>query len=357
MEKELKILRDKLDNIDNEVLQLLNNRMQIVKKVGELKHKSGGAIYRPEREKAIIDRLTKLSKKQNGLLTKDAIEAIFLEIFAVSRNLELPERVAFLGPLGTYTHQAAEVRFGAMSEYVAMDSINGVFKEVASKRAKFGVVPIENSSGGIVLDTLVALNRYDLKIIANFSIPIHHSFATTCEHISKVDKIYSKDIVFSQCREFLNEYNLDDIELIPVNSTAKAVQLALNEQNSAAICSHIAAKLYNLPILFENIEDDPSNKTNFIIISDFENAQSGFDNSAILAKLSKESGSLVSFLQEFKEANINLTKIESHIIKGELIFYIEFNGHKDEPHIKELFNIFDKEIKFLGSYVRENQDI
>jgi len=355
MEKGLQVLREQLDKIDNEILKLLNERMQIVKKVGELKHKSGGAIYRPEREKAIIDRLTKLSAKNGGLLTKEAIEAIFLEIFAVSRNLELPERVAFLGPIGTYTHQAAEIRFGAMSEYVAMESINGVFKEVSSKRAKFGVVPIENSSGGIVLDTLIALNSNDLKIIANFSMEVHHSFASKCEQISEIKKIYSKDIAFAQCREFLSEYNLNDVELIPVNSTAKAAILASNEPNSAAICSHIAAKLYNLPILFDNIEDDTSNKTSFIIVSDFENSSSGNDNSAILVKLPSKPGSLVSFLEEFKERNINLTKIESHILKGELIFYIEFNGHKNDPLVKEILEQFSDKIKFLGSYVRESE--
>ena len=180
MEQGLDQLREQLDNIDNQILLLLNKRMDIVAKVGELKAKSGGAIYRPEREKAIIQRLEALSQKKQGLLTKEAIEAIFLEIFAVSRNLELPEKVAFLGPLGTYTHQLAESRFGAMSEYIALNSIKGVFHEVSVQRAKFGVVPIENSSNGMVNDTLMALNEYNLKIISNISMPIHHSFATKC---------------------------------------------------------------------------------------------------------------------------------------------------------------------------------
>ena len=352
-EVELKKLRDILDDIDNKLLELLNKRMETVHKVGEVKAKSGGAIYRPEREKAIIDRLTQLSLSSNGLLTREAISAIFLEIFAVSRNLELPEKVAFLGPLGTYTHQAAESKFGAMSEYVAMNSIKGVFGELNAKRAKFGVIPIENSSNGMVNDTLMALNEYDLKIVSNTPMAIHHAFATSCEHISDIKKIYSKDIVFGQCRNFLSEYKLDNVELIPVNSTAKAVQIALEEENSAAICSHIAAKLYGLPILFENIEDDGTNSTNFIVISDFENSASGNDVTSILAKLSKESGSLVRFLEEFKKRDINLTKIESHIIKQELIFYIEFMGHKTDKKVSEIFELFKKEIKFLGSYVYE----
>ena len=352
--KELKKLRDTLDNIDNKILDLLNTRMQTVHKVGELKAQTGGAIYRPEREKAIIDRLAKISAKNNGNLNKSAIEAIFLEIFAVSRNLELPEKVAFLGPLGTFTHQMAESKFGAMSDYIAMNSIKGVFSEVNAKRAKFGVIPIENSSNGMVNDTLMALNEYNLKIVSNTSMAIHHSFATNCEHIYQIKKIYSKDIVFGQCRNFLSEYKLDNVELIPVNSTAKAVQIAKNEPNSAAICSHIAAKLYSFPILFENIEDDSTNKTNFIVISDFDNAPSGYDNTAVLVKLSKEAGSLVRFLQEFNTRDINLEKIESHIIKQELIFYLEFNAHKDSEKVQDILKMYNNEIKVLGSYVKED---
>jgi chorismate mutase/prephenate dehydratase len=331
--------------------------METVHKVGELKAQSGGAIYRPEREKEIVQRLTTLSLEQNGSLNKMAIEAIFLEIFAVSRNLELPEKIAFLGPRGTYTHQMAESRFGGTSEYVAMNSINGVFKEVSSKRAKFGVIPIENSSSGIVNDTLMALNRYNLKIVSNSPMHIHNTFSTNCKNIDEIKKIYSKDVVFAQCREFLNEHKLDNVELVPVESTAKAVQIALEEDFSAAISSHIAATMYGLPIIFDNIEDNDDNKTDFIIVSDFDNLASGSDNTAILAKLSKSSGSLVKFLQVFGDADINLTKIESHVIQNELIFFIEFNGHKNDPKISAIFEEYKKEIKFLGSYVRESDEI
>jgi len=356
-EAQLNILRDTLDGIDNKVLELLNERMKTVHEVGVLKAQTGGAIYRPEREQAIIKRLDELSIKSNGALNKSAIEAIFLEIFAVSRNLELPEKVAFLGPLGTYTHQMAESRFGGTSQYVAMNSINGVFKEVASKRAKFGVIPIENSSSGVVNDTLMALNKYDLKIVSNSSMKIHNTFSTNCKNISDIKKIYSKDVVFGQCREFISEHKLDNVELVPVESTAKAVQIALEEENSAAISSTIAAKMYGLPIIYENIEDDNSNNTEFIIISDFENKTSKNDNTSILAKLSKESGSLVKFLEDFYKANINLTKIESHIIKQELIFYIEFNGHQDDENVNKILQKHNDVIKILGSYIREVDDI
>ena len=147
-------LRNKLDNIDNTLLDLINQRMKIVHEVGALKAKSGGAIYRPEREKSIIDRLEKINNENKGLLNRSAIEALFLEIFAISRNIELPENIAYLGPEGSFTHQAAEGRFGAMSSYIPISSIKGIFREVDTKKVKFGVVPIENSSNGIVTDTI-----------------------------------------------------------------------------------------------------------------------------------------------------------------------------------------------------------
>jgi chorismate mutase/prephenate dehydratase len=349
-EKGLKALRDELDTIDNKILTLLNKRMQIVQKVGQVKHQSGGAIYRPEREREIINRLDSLN---DGLLNKAAIEAIFLEIFAVSRNLELPEKVAFLGPIGTFTHQASEMRFGAMSEYVSVSSIGGVFEAIKTNRAKYGVIPIENSTSGMVYDTLRAFNEYNVKIIAHFDTPIHHSFASNCDSIKDVKKIYSKDVAFGQCNKFLKEYGLEHIEQIPVESTAKAAKLALNEPNSAAICPKIAAKLNNLPILYENIEDSSDNRTSFVIISNFDNAQSGNDNTAILAKIPQKSGSLVEFLQDFKSENINLEKIESHIISGELIFYIEFNGHFLDEKVQKIISLHQNQIKILGSYVRE----
>jgi len=334
-EVELKKLRDTLDSIDSKILKLLNKRMETVHQVGVVKSQSGGAIYRPEREKAIINRLTKESIKSGGALTKNAIEAIFLEIFAISRNLELPENVAFLGPIGSFTHQAAESRFGAMSSYLPIGSITGVFREVANGKAKFGVVPIENSSNGIVSDTITCFTETDLKIISEVMVDIHHTLASTVDKVKDIKKIYSKDIAFDQCRNFLDDFGLDEVELIPVESTAKAAKLALDEPNSAAICSHVAAKLYNLPILFENIEDKGNNRTRFLIISNFENGQSGDDKTSILVQLSNEAGSLARFLKTFDKAKINLTKIKSHIVEGVSTFFIEFNAHKDDKKVKK----------------------
>lgn len=353
-EQQLKIIRDQLDVIDDELLVLLNKRMDLVHQVGEIKAQSGGAIYRPEREKSIIERL---EQKSVGLLNKSAIEALFLEIFAISRNLELPENIAYLGPEGSFTHQAAESRFGAMSSYLAIGSIKGVFREVATKKAKFGVIPIENSSNGIVSDTVSCLNEYDLKIISEVIVDIHHCLATTCDHVKDIKKIYSKDIAFDQCHTFLEDFGLDDIELIPVESTAKAAKLATMEPNSAAICSHVGAKLYNLPILFENIEDTQNNRTRFLILSDFDNGQSGNDKTSILAQVPNEHGALVRFLNDFDQAHINLTKIKSHIVEGITTFFIDFDGHREDEHVKPIFEKHKNNIKFLGSYVKEADDI
>lgn len=350
----LQELRDKLDAIDDELLRLINRRMNLVHEVGALKAKSGGAIYRPEREKAIIDRL----EKQNvGVLNRAAIEALFLEIFAISRNLELPENIAYLGPEGSFTHQAAEARFGAMSSYISIGSIKGVFREVSTKKAKFGVIPIENSSNGIVSDTISCLSGYNLKIIAEVVLNIHHTLATTCDKVSDIKKIYSKDIAFEQCSRFLENFGLDEVEHIPVESTTKAAKYAIDEPNSAAICSHVGAKMYNLPILFENIEDKDNNKTRFFIVSDFENAQSGNDKTSILAKLPNTPGALVEFLTDFDKAKINLTKIKSHIVEGTSLFFIDFDGHKDDANVQEIFKKHKESIKFLGSYVKEIDDI
>lgn len=350
-------LRQQLDTIDDKLLDLLNERMQLVHKVGSLKAKSGGTIYRPDREKSIINRLNKINSEKKGLLNKNAIEALFLEIFAISRNIELPENIGYLGPQGSFTHQAAEARFGAMSSYVSISSITGIFKELESKKIKFGVVPIENSSNGIVNDTINGFTNFNSKIIAEVILNIHHTLGSTCDKISEIKKIYSKDIAFDQCRKFLANFGLDEVELIPVESTTKAAKLATSEPNSAAICAHVAAKLYNLPILFENIEDKTNNKTRFFILSDFENAQSGNDKTSILVKFPDEQGVLVKFLTDFNDAGINLTKIKSHIVEGISIFFIDFDGHKDDENVKKVLEKHKNNIKVLGSYIKEISDI
>lgn len=347
-------LRVKIDSIDDTLLELYNERMELVHQVGELKNTTGAPIYRPEREQAILNRL---KKKNKGKLTDAAIEALFLEMFAVARNLELSEAVAYLGPEASFTHQAAEGKFGAMSSYLPISSIRGIFREVEKGTAKFGVIPIENSSNGIVSDTINCLDEYDLKIIAEVMIDVHLAFATLNDDIKKITKIYSKDIAFGQCRKFLQDLGLDEVEQIPVESTAKAAKLALKDETAAALCPAVAAKLNNLPVRFNNVEDSNKNRTRFFIISNFENAVSGNDKTSLLVRLSNTPGSLVDFLNHFEEADVNLTKIKSHIVDGESIFFIEFSGHKEDEKVKEILLRHKDEIKVLGSYVKETDDV
>lgn len=356
--KTLDDCREAIDNIDNEILELLNKRMGVVKRVGEIKHDNGTAVYRPEREKAIIERLAERSRESGGVLNRGAVEAIFLEVFAVARNIELPERIAYLGPEGSFTHQAAESRFGGMSEYLSLSSIHAVFKTLEAKRAKFGVVPIENSRDGIVGETLDYLAKSSVKIVAELYMPIHMSFVTKANKLEDIKKIYSKDKGFGQCRDFLLEHGFMNAELIPVESTATAAILAAKEPNSAAICSHIAAKLYGVPTLFENIEDEIDNSTRFVILSDFKNALSEDDKTSMLVRLEDgiQAGSLVRFLEDFNNEKINLSKIESRPSRDKsgfgYWFFIDFDGHIDDIRVQKAISKHQNEVTWLGSYVK-----
>ncbi len=355
---ELENLRKAIDLLDEQLLEILNKRMEVVKKVGEFKKNTNTVIYRPEREKQIIDRL---DSKNDGLLNKIAIEAIFMEIFAVSRNLEMPERIAYLGPEGSFTHQAAEGRFGAMSDYLALPSIRSVFESVVTERARFGVVPIENNQEGIVKETIDLLNETDLKIVAETAISVHFTFATKAEKLADIKRIYSKDIAFGQCEKFLNDYfgAKDEDFFVQVDSTSKAAKLAAQDPQSAAICSNIAAKLFAVPILFDNIQDTSLNRTRFFIIGkDFVNQKSIEDKTTIIVKLKDDGkpGTLVRFLQDFENQGINLLKLESRPSKeGDLFnfwFLMEFDGYFMDENIQKIMEKHAGEIKWLGSYTK-----
>lgn len=347
-------LRKQIDTLDDKIIELLNERMDVVQQVGNLKRTNKSAIYRPEREKAIIDRLAGAS---NGPLNRAAIEAIFLEIFAVSRNYELPERVAYLGPEGSFTHQAAESRYGAMSDYIALEPISAVFEAVKTSRARFGVVPIENNQEGTVQETIDLLARHKLNIAAEVVLPIHFAFASKEENLTNIKTVYSKDIAFRQCKNFLHDYFHHDVKLIPVSSTSRACLLAREEEGTAAICAPIAARQYKLPILFNNIQDSADNHTRFLIISEnFVNQISGQDKTSIIAKLPDEPGALVRFLQAFQNAGVNLCKVESRPAKEgttfKYVFFVEFEGHFNDQVVQNTLKPWIDNITWLGSYVQ-----
>lgn len=351
---DLNELRKKIDSVDEEILALLNKRMSIVKEVGQLKRETKAVIYRPEREKAIVERLCNIN---DGILSERAIEAIFLELFAVSRNYELPERVAYLGPEGSFTHQAAESRYGTVSDYQPLSTIKGVMQAVETERVRFGVVPIENNQEGTVQETIDLLGTMSVTIVAEIVQPIHFAFGSASDQLSDIKRIYSKDIAFRQCKQFIDDYFGNQVELIPVTSTSFASKKALEDKSSAAICSAIAARQYGLPILYENIEDSTENHTRFLILSkNFRNQASGNDKTSILINLPHEPGALADFLQRFHKSGINLSKVESRPAKQgsgfEYVFYIDLEGHMDDELVKQALSPHMEHIKWLGSYVK-----
>lgn len=356
MDQKLDELRNKIDTIDDQLLQLLNARMEVVRNVGLLKQSQQSVIYRPEREAAIIERL---HHKTQGLLNREAIEAIFLEIFAASRNLELPEKVAYLGPEGSFTHGAAESRFGALSDYLPMPSIQSVFEAVATGKTRFGVVPIENNQEGVVSETMDNFERFELQIVAELPQPIHFCLASASDRVEELHTIYSKDIAFRQCKNFINQYLPKNIKQVPVSSTSEATLMAAQAgRGSAALCSPVASKLYKLPLLFSNVEDAAQNMTRFLILAkDFVNQPSKADKTSIMARLPNEPGSLASFLQVFYKAGVNLTKLESRPVRGDknftYWFFIEFDGHRDDALIQDILQAHQSSVRWLGSYVKQ----
>jgi chorismate mutase/prephenate dehydratase len=355
--KNLSDLRNEIDQIDDSILELLVNRMEVVDQVGNLKRANNSLIYHPDREKEIIERL---ANKYTGRLGKAAIEAIFLEIFGVSRNLELPEIISYLGPEGSFTHQAAESRFGAVADYISLPSIKSIFDSVDSGRAKYGIVPIENNQEGMVKETLDLLSEKSLYIISEIIIPVNFCLATKEHDLNAITRIYSKDIAFNQCQGFTQDYFATKPAdfFVQVDSTSKAAMLAASNAGSAALCSHIAAKIYRVPILFDNIQDNDSNQTRFIIISKLENLKkTNRDKTTLAVKLKDDDkpGILLKLLKEFEEKQINLLKIESRPQKDindfKFWFYIDIEGNKLDEHIASILASKVDEIKFLGSYM------
>ncbi len=355
--KNLNDLRNEIDQIDDAILQLLVKRMDVVDQVGNLKRSTNSLIYHPDREKEIIDRL---ASQPTGRLRKSAIEAIFLEIFGVSRNLELPEIISFLGPEGSFTHQAAESRFGAVADYISLPSIKSIFDSVDTGRAKYGIVPIENNQEGMVKETLDLLNERSLHIISEIIIPVNFCLATMEHDINDITQIYSKDIAFNQCQGFTQDYfsNKSADFFVQVDSTSKAAKLASQNKGTAALCSHIAAKIYQVPVLFDNIQDNDSNQTRFIIISKVQNLKkTSRDKTTLAVKLKNDDkpGTLLKLLKEFEEKNINLLKIESRPQKDtnefKFWFFIDIEGNKLDAPIMEILTTKSDEIKFLGSYM------
>jgi len=321
-----------------------------------VKNKSGGEIYSSSREREILDRL--ISHKIVPFHEED-IESIFQEIFNACRNLQRKLKVSFLGPEATFTHQLALKHFGKSAEMISQKSISEVFAEVERNRADYGVVPIENSTEGVVNHTLDMFMDSELVICAEREESISHYLLSPSGLLSKIKRIYSHRQALAQCRNWV-ESHLPNVEIHESASTADAACQASLDGSAGAIASPLAAKLYNLKILSPRIEDFQENFTRFLIIGKKSPVRSGRDKTSILFFIKDKVGALNDILLIFKEHGINLTKIESRPTKKkawQYIFFVDFLGHFEEPTFKSALNELKQhclQIKILGSYPRSD---
>ncbi len=346
-------LREKINEIDLQLVELLNERARIVIEIGKLKNKSGGQVYSPDREREVFEKVIKASK---GPLTEKTLIAIWRELMSGSLALERPLRIGYLGPQGSFSHTAALLKFGQSIDYEPMPDISSIFEEVSKSRCDLGVVPVENTTGGGVVETLDSFVDSDVKICAEVLMAIHHNLLANCP-LKEIKKIYSKPEVFAQCRKWLQN-TLRDVETIPVASTARAAQMAAQESGSAAIGSVIAGELYGLGVVCENIEDLSNNVTRFVVISKEDAKPSGDDKTAILFSTAHKAGALADVLDVLKKYQINLTNIESRPSrKGqwEYHFFAEFLGHRDNKGVQDAMKEAAEhclQLSILGSFPR-----
>lgn len=345
-------LRKKIDVIDEKIVKLLSQRGKSVKLIGSLKDKAKGPYHIPEREASLLNRLKNLNP---GPYSNDSLEAIFREIMSASLSLEAPLQIAYLGPEGTFTHLAARRKFGTSCSFLPQESLRDVFIEVDSGRVDYGIVPIENSTEGVVNHTLDLFMDFQLTISGEVSLDIHHNLASKLSDMKKIKKVYSHLQPLAQCRNWL-EKNLPHAETHSVASTAAAAALAKKEAGSAAICSQVAAEQNQLKILGRNIEDRSNNVTRFLIIGKYAPKPSGKDKTSIMFSTRDEVGVLAKILQNF--AKINLSKIESRPKKQHLweyIFFIDLDGHMNDAPVAQALKKTQgmcSFIKVLGSYPR-----
>ncbi len=356
---ELEQLRQEIDSLDRQLIELINQRAECVVRVGEFKRKSGIPIYAPHRE---ADVLAKVQSLNRGPISNRTIEAVYRELMSGSFALEQPLRIGYLGPVGTYSHLAAIRHFGSSVEFENLRAISGVFEEVARGHVDYGLVPIENSTGGGITETLDAFMSHHgrLNIYGEVQLAVHFSLLANCAP-HEVKRIFSKTEAFSQCRNWLiTQY--PQAELIPAESTAAAVNRCKEELESnpaagvAAIGSSLAGEIYGLHALFEQIEDRQTNITRFLILSQNETEVSGNDKTSIMFTTEDRPGSLVDVLNVFKRNSINLTHIDkrpSQEVNWDYTFFVDAIGHRKDNHFAEVVGearAHCKQLTILGSY-------
>jgi chorismate mutase / prephenate dehydratase len=361
-------LRKRIDEIDQRLVRLLNERSSLVVEVGQHKRDRGIPIYAPHRESEVLENVLRANA---GPLSNRSVEGIYRELMSGSFALEQPIRVGYLGPPGSFSHLAAVRHFGSSVEFDDLHTIAGVFTEVRRGHVEYGLVPIENSIGGGVVETMDAFRdaRGDLSVYAEVQLEVHHALLANCPP-GAVRRIHSKPEAFDQCRSWLaTQY--PDAELIPSTSTSRAAQTAAEENKlalqigaepgSAAVGSELAGHIHGLNLLFERIEDNPDNVTRFFVLSGHRAKRSGDDKTSIMFQTADQPGALVQVLSVFDRAGINLTHIDkrpSGRTNWTYTFFIDAQGHRDDPAMGAAVGeagAHCQELAILGSYPRSKR--
>lgn len=354
LQKELGVVRDEIDNIDGQLLELLNKRARCAQKVGEIKAKHGeaGFIYRPEREAQVLRRIQEINP---GPLSNENVTWLFREVMSTCLSLEQPLSVAFLGPLGSFTGSAATKHFGHAARLLPQTSIDDVFREVEAGHAHYAVVPVENSTEGAVGRSMDLLFATPLRVCGEVVLRIHQNLMTREASLDKVTKVYSHAQSLAQCHEWLNR-NLPNVPRISVGSNSQAAEMAMQEEGAAAIAGEAAAERFNVPILVANIEDEPNNTTRFLVLGRHDAGVSGRDKTSLIMSAPNRTGSLHGLLLPLAEAGVSMTRLESRPARHTLwdyVFFVDIDGHQDDPKVAKALAELKQQaayLKVLGSY-------
>ncbi|MCA9283899.1 MAG: prephenate dehydratase [Phycisphaerales bacterium] len=346
-------LRQRIDELDHRLLEVLSERARLVMEIGRTKATAGIPIYVPHREKALLE---KVLKANPGPLTNRTIEAIFRELMSGSFALELPLRIGFLGPAGSFSHLAAVRHFGSTVELIDLHEIDHVFQEVAAKRCQYGLVPYENSIGGGITDTLDAFQSHDVTIYAESLVEVNHTLLANCAP-DRIRRILSKPQIFGQCRQWLLRH-YPEAELVPTASSSLAVKSVADQPDAAAIGSTLAGELYGVNPIFERIQDKANNITRFLVIGRDRAQRTGQDKTSVMFVTAHKPGALVDVLGVFRDNAINLSHIEkrpSGRTNWEYTFFIDCEAHRDDPSMGkavEEARAHCVALTVLGSYPR-----
>jgi chorismate mutase/prephenate dehydratase len=349
---DIRWLREEIDGIDDLILELLNKRAGLAVEIGKEKARRNLEFYSSEREREIFERL---AAKNEGPFPNEALRAVFREIMSASLSLEKPLKVSFLGPRATFTHLACLEYFGRSSQFIPEKNIRSVFEGVERERVDYGVIPVENSTEGVIAHTLDLFMECDVKISKEIMIEISLDLLSRSERLAEIRRVYSHPHALAQCRKWLEDH-LEAAEIMDVPSTAKAAEIASTEPHSGAVASSYAAKLYDLNVLGKRIQDMPHNFTRFLVIGKKDEAPTGRDKTSLMFSLKDNAGALYHALRPFAEHGVNLTKIESRPHRGkawDYIFFVDLEGHKTDERLVvalEEFRETCSELKLLGSY-------